>query len=105
MPHKCKTLRTELKKLSMRTILAVLFVTAGVFHSESLTLDQCIDIALKKSPDIVALQNDYESGKAKGYYALLQTKNMEKVSALASKDLKHLLESVKARKEQGWPLL
>ncbi|MCX5776078.1 MAG: hypothetical protein NTX32_00360 [Candidatus Firestonebacteria bacterium] len=51
------------------------------------------------------MQNDYESGKAKGYYALLQTKNMEKVSALTSKDLKHLLESVKARKEQGWPLL
>jgi outer membrane protein TolC len=180
----------------MRTVLAALFLTAGALYSETLTLDQCLDLALKKSPDIITLQNDYESGRAKtrevrsvflprvsaafsanrqvsplsstfgdmaplfpglgreidntnyslglsasqniwdfgrslaaerqislseelaalqlekkkievvynvkkGYYALLQAKNMEKVSALTLADLKHLLEAVRARKDQG----
>lgn len=179
----------------MRTILAVLFVMSGVLYSESLTLNQCIELALKKSPDIATLQNDYESGKAKAkevravffprisasfsanrqvtptastfgaaaslfgigpemdttsyslglsasqniwdfgrslalerqvslneelasfqlekkktevaynvkksFYSLLQARGMEKVTLLTVKDMKHLLESVRSRKEQG----
>ena len=178
----------------MRTILTILFLTSWVC-AESLTLNQCIDIALQKSPDILTLQNDYESGKAKArevravffprisasfnankqvtptsslfgssmvipglgseienisyslgvsasqniwdfgksialerqvslseelaslqlekkkveiaynvkksFYSLLQAKGMKEVSVLTVNDMKHLLESVKARKEQG----
>ncbi|MFH1074566.1 MAG: TolC family protein [Candidatus Firestonebacteria bacterium] len=177
-----------------KTALFLIVITA-ILYSEPLTLSQCLDIALKKSPDIVALQNDVESSKAKvrevksaffprvsasfsanrqvtptsstfgaaaalmglgaeldntsyslglnasqniwdfgrsvalerqvslseelavlqlekkkkevaynvkkGFYSLLQAKGMEKVSRLTVNDMKHLLESVKARKEQG----
>ncbi|OGF52572.1 MAG: hypothetical protein A2044_02715 [Candidatus Firestonebacteria bacterium GWA2_43_8] len=179
----------------MTKIMSVLIAITAILYSDPLTLDQCIDIALQKSPDIVTLQNDYESGKAKvrevrsaflprisasfsankqvtptsslfgtsivfpglgseienisyslgvsasqniwdfgksialekqvslseelalyqlekkkielaynvkkSYYSLLQAKGMEKVSRLTVEDMKHLLSSIKARKEQG----
>ncbi len=179
----------------MRTILAVLCLSAGILYSENLTLNQCIDIVLRKSPEIITLQNEYEAGKArareqravflphisasftanrqvtptfstfgaaasliglgpeidntsyalglgasqniwdfgrslalenqvalneelaafelekkksevvynvkKSFYSLLQAKGLENASRLTVSDMKHLLESVKARKEQG----
>ena len=179
----------------MRIIIAILFISASFLYSETLTLNQCIEIALSRSPEIKNLVNDYESGKAKlkevravflprisaafsanrqvtptsstfgpaallmgigseidnssyslglnasqniwdfgksltlenqavlreelaffelekkkievaynvkkSFYSLLQAKGMEKVSLLTVRDMKLLLESVKARKEQG----
>ena len=179
----------------MRKIIVVLVMTAGVVFAEGLSLEQCIEMALKKSPEIVTLSNQYAAERArvketravflprvtasfsatrqitptastfgpaaalmgigpeldtssyslglvasqniwdfgksvaletqvclneelaalqlekkkkevsynvkKEFYFLLQAKGLEQASKLTLNDLKHLLESVKARKEQG----